>query len=308
MGAVSVIKSILYEFQPFRVKDAVHFIKALYTLVYDLLTACLDPIELMYQQLVDAMLQLSLTAWLTAILWCIGWATFIYAGFGSLFVIISLTASIFLNLGTRQEGEMSAYSVFNRGYKQLLGTLTAEQFDAEIRHSNHRSTGNWVADGGSHLNTNSIVQLDDVLLLAQEKERSGPSYQHSPRNSTDCNGGEVRSKTGGGDNDDDNDDNDNNNDNDDSEEWFAGLPHSIAIRGGGRVGSNATSRVSSSSSKKSKKRRNKAPKQLKLNSPVHNTSTLPYHEEAAELLLDNAIDLAENRSVNSDNGFTVDSC
>ena len=31
---------------------------------------------------------------------------------------------IFSNLGKRKEGEMSAYSVFNKGYKQLPGTFS----------------------------------------------------------------------------------------------------------------------------------------------------------------------------------------
>lgn len=45
-------------------------------------------------------------------------------------------AAIFLNLNDNQrgEGELSAYSVFNKGFQSLLGTLTAEQIDGEIRH------------------------------------------------------------------------------------------------------------------------------------------------------------------------------
>jgi hypothetical protein len=34
----------------------------------------------------------------------------------------------------RKTGEMSAYSVFNPGCKAIDGTLTAEQFENEIRH------------------------------------------------------------------------------------------------------------------------------------------------------------------------------
>jgi hypothetical protein len=77
----------------------------------------------------------------------------VYAGFGSLWILLSMFASIFLNLGKRRKGEMSAYSVFNEGYKQLLGTLNAEQFDQEIRHNN---TGRRGA-------RRDIVQLEDVL-------------------------------------------------------------------------------------------------------------------------------------------------
>ncbi len=40
----------------------------------------------------------------------------------------------------RKSGEMSAYSVFNPGCKAIDGTLTADQFENEIR---HRSLKNW---------------------------------------------------------------------------------------------------------------------------------------------------------------------
>lgn len=44
---------------------------------------------------------------------------------------------MFLNLGERRAGEMSAYSVFNEGFARLLGTMTAEQIDREMRHEAH---------------------------------------------------------------------------------------------------------------------------------------------------------------------------
>jgi len=56
---------------------------------------------------------------------------------GQLFVIVSLFALMMMNLGERQEGEMSAYSVFNKGCQALLGQLTMDQFEREIRHLDH---------------------------------------------------------------------------------------------------------------------------------------------------------------------------
>ena len=52
----------------------------------------------------------------------------------SLYIIFTLFALIFLNLGERKSGELSAYSVFNDGFEEILGTLNAQQFDREIRH------------------------------------------------------------------------------------------------------------------------------------------------------------------------------
>jgi hypothetical protein len=39
---------------------------------------------------------------------------------------------ILLNLGIREEGELSAYSVFNEGFVRLEGELTSEDFESEI--------------------------------------------------------------------------------------------------------------------------------------------------------------------------------
>lgn len=45
--------------------------------------------------------------------------------------------AIFMNLGTKGEGDYSAYSVFNKGFVRILGTMTAEQFEKEIRHNDN---------------------------------------------------------------------------------------------------------------------------------------------------------------------------
>jgi hypothetical protein len=45
--------------------------------------------------------------WIIA--WLAGWAAFNYVEFGSMWIILSMFAGIFLNLGERKEGELSAY-------------------------------------------------------------------------------------------------------------------------------------------------------------------------------------------------------
>jgi hypothetical protein len=66
-------------------------------------------------------------------MWFLGWILFTHVEFGSLWIILSLFGLIFSNLGKKKEGDLSAYSVFNDGFQQLLGTMNAEQFDNEIR-------------------------------------------------------------------------------------------------------------------------------------------------------------------------------
>jgi hypothetical protein len=69
------------------------------------------------------------------VLWFLVWFLFVHFDFGSLWIIISLFLVVFLNLGERKEGELSAYSVFNKGFQRILGTIDIEQFENEIRHN-----------------------------------------------------------------------------------------------------------------------------------------------------------------------------
>ncbi|GIL56900.1 hypothetical protein Vafri_12191 [Volvox africanus] len=54
-------------------------------------------------------------------------------GLGPLFILSCLIAGIFTNLGTRRAGELSAYSIFNRGVRRLPGQLDAEEIDRQMR-------------------------------------------------------------------------------------------------------------------------------------------------------------------------------
>eukprot|EP00435_Cladocopium_sp_Y103_P045083 s891_g12.t2 len=66
-------------------------------------------------------------------LWII---TFYLTGYDKVYLIFSLMCFIFGPGLGEGHGEYSAYSVFNRGQKHLLGDLRAEQLDAEQR-GNH---------------------------------------------------------------------------------------------------------------------------------------------------------------------------
>ena len=51
---------------------------------------------------------------------------------GPLYVLVTIVAVIFGNLGTRAQGEASAYSVFNN-FRELPGQLNAGRLDDQLR-------------------------------------------------------------------------------------------------------------------------------------------------------------------------------
>ena len=73
-------------------------------------------------------------------IWVCFLIVFIKLEFALVYLATSAFALIYLNLGNeasktgRREGNMSAYSVFNPGCESIDGTLTAQQFEREIRH------------------------------------------------------------------------------------------------------------------------------------------------------------------------------
>lgn len=54
-------------------------------------------------------------------------------GIGEVFMLLTGFFLIFTNLGKREEGSLSGYSVFNPGFRELPGTLNAARFENELR-------------------------------------------------------------------------------------------------------------------------------------------------------------------------------
>lgn len=75
------------------------------------------------------------TCILKILLWCSLMALFIQLEFGAVFFVVSVFYLMFTNFrkSTKQSGELSAYSVFNPNCEAIKGTLTAEQFENEIK-------------------------------------------------------------------------------------------------------------------------------------------------------------------------------
>ena len=73
---------------------------------------------------------------LKAVLWILLWGFFIEVGFGAVFLVTSVLFFIIVSLrgSRRKPWEPSAYSVFNRNFEAIEGTLSAEQFERELRY------------------------------------------------------------------------------------------------------------------------------------------------------------------------------
>ncbi len=52
---------------------------------------------------------------------------------GAVVCLVALALLLLANLGKREAGSLSAYSIFNPGHKSLAGDLRAEHWDAQIR-------------------------------------------------------------------------------------------------------------------------------------------------------------------------------
>ncbi|CDP12989.1 unnamed protein product [Coffea canephora] len=83
--------------------------------------------------LLMAMVSLSVKMWILIVLWFILAPVAQKLDLGPLYVLATGFAIIFYNLGQRQPGDVSAYSIFNEDFRELPGTLNAERLDRDIR-------------------------------------------------------------------------------------------------------------------------------------------------------------------------------
>ena len=74
-----------------------------------------------------------LQSWLIFIAWLASIPIAHALSIGPLYILGSLILVIFKNLGNRQPGEASAYSIFN-GFQELPGQLNAGRLDEQLRH------------------------------------------------------------------------------------------------------------------------------------------------------------------------------
>uniref|UniRef100_A0A0G4HTK5 SAYSvFN domain-containing protein n=1 Tax=Chromera velia CCMP2878 TaxID=1169474 RepID=A0A0G4HTK5_9ALVE len=84
---------------------------------------------------------------------------------GTPMICITIIFGIFWNLGEGGEGRggISAYSVFNRGVRSILGDLRAEQIEGELRHGERGAQG----AGGGDLIDLPQERLDPIPMTSR---------------------------------------------------------------------------------------------------------------------------------------------
>ncbi|KAM7525400.1 hypothetical protein LguiA_015302 [Lonicera macranthoides] len=83
--------------------------------------------------LLMAIFSLRIRVWVVIIMWFILAPVAHRWDLGPLYILGTGFAIIFINLGKRQNGDMSAYSIFNEDFRELPGTLNADRLDRDIR-------------------------------------------------------------------------------------------------------------------------------------------------------------------------------
>ena len=84
------------------------------------------------------------------------WAFAIHQGFGAVYLLILGFFVVWSNLGSKQEGDASAYPIFNN-FRPLLGELQMDQVEAEMRGMGH---------------------LHAIAAAANRRERAAPPTQY----------------------------------------------------------------------------------------------------------------------------------
>jgi hypothetical protein len=126
-----MLQAILYELQPCRIEDLDRW----YSFCIDFLSSLKDALVNLYH-LVDVKL-LDVKRLFLFLLCLVALYISVKAGFGQLFIILSGTAIIW-NVGLsneRRDNSLSAYSIFNKNFQQLLGTTDGEELDRQLRHA-----------------------------------------------------------------------------------------------------------------------------------------------------------------------------
>jgi len=128
---MDTIRAILYELLPLRPSDAKKLLALAWTWIRDVFSALASGLEVLFS---SAKGMGSVNAIATAA-FVVGLGLCSWARVADLYLYsIVFVLLVFFGFDSRKEGEQSAYSVFNRGMKRLLGQATAEQFENEMRH------------------------------------------------------------------------------------------------------------------------------------------------------------------------------
>ncbi|KAM0879415.1 hypothetical protein ACQ4PT_034257 [Festuca glaucescens] len=83
--------------------------------------------------LLMALFSVTMKAWIIISLWFLLAPIARKYEIGPLYILATGFLIILLNLGRRQQGDVSAYSIFNEDFRELPGTFNAERIDRDLR-------------------------------------------------------------------------------------------------------------------------------------------------------------------------------
>lgn len=138
---IRIVLCVLYELQPIRPSDILWFGRYIYHNVGAMSIASFMISEFAYTRAVQSIGKISNRTWIVAVLWAAITFVSTLVGFSSLWMSISIFLLMVFNLGERKEGELSAYSVFNKGFKQLHGDFDAGDLDRQLRQNTVMGVG-----------------------------------------------------------------------------------------------------------------------------------------------------------------------
>lgn len=128
---MNIVKGVLYELQPFRPLDVKLFFQWVLRTAADLYR-CVPLLRRFTSLCWESIRSFSPKTVAYFLTWLAGWGCvtcFLRAG--SIYFMLSAIGMMMINLDERESHSLSAYSIFNRGCRRILGTLTAEQFEKE---------------------------------------------------------------------------------------------------------------------------------------------------------------------------------
>lgn len=83
--------------------------------------------------LLMALFSITMKAWIIITMWFLLAPVARKYEVGPLYILATGFLIIILNLGRRQQGDVSAYSIFNEDFRELPGTFNAERIDRDLR-------------------------------------------------------------------------------------------------------------------------------------------------------------------------------
>ena len=137
MKAVEVIQAVLYELQPIRPSDLVSFTSQIVKVTTTLVRLFVFTfIPFLFTSAISVIRNITVDLFVSGVI-ALMLHKFNRIGELQVFMCLFIIYMILKNMNyEKNETGISAYSVFNKGFRRLLGQLTAEQFDREIRHMN----------------------------------------------------------------------------------------------------------------------------------------------------------------------------